>query len=736
MKGKKITAFITAVLMAALSAAGCSGNGQDNSSAPAETESVPETAAAVADVEDKDALLIGAEGLKGVFNPLFAQTEADKKVCNLIFDTVCSIDQLGELEDAAGHFAPAEEAADEESGETDGETGETACYQLTLNKGLKFSDGTDLTIDDVIFSWKLMADPYYSGTYSLAEVPVVGMQEYYYDTNDVETYKKNLTKNYSSKKISREDFIAYLIDTRLDGWFDGELPGDLDGKGMTWVEYLQSNGYDTAGIEEDADALLELLAQCEYEHYSFSYDPYTYYQEKAHNDLLAGGVEVADIAGIKKIDDYTCTVAFSQTAPDAETLRAMTVIPILSEEYYGADYEKGAIEDLKKLNTSPVGSGAYAMHVFSDDSVSLKAADNSRMKAASPYVKLKDIAEEEKAQALKNGTIALASLQLNSTLEQAENLEITPVQGSGFYYLGINTDMVNRPGVRKGIMALVDKSLIGASNEEILQILKSAGSSASGSISDSVSLTTQTWPMTRLSAYYPNIKELLENPAANVNDETVEAGGESEAGGDEMSGTDTAEEDLYEYSVETASGSFASEGYWNDGSILVRNGEQLKLNMGISQELPACIKAIAWKLKADMEELGAEVSLKEYTEGEMEATIPTAAFDLWIGKLTGLADYDMEDYLKYGGEKNYFHHQNGYADMLFAEIRETEDDYDRAGFIKEMLGDIMDGDCCRPLCEEISEVYAANTSLMTWKDTPRLNEYDSFAEIICGIEQK
>ncbi|MDY4969834.1 MAG: ABC transporter substrate-binding protein [Lachnospiraceae bacterium] len=720
MKVRKITAFIMAGLMTVLSAAGCSRTEQTGSLP--ETESVVETEVPVTDIDDREALLIGAEGSGGIFNPLFAESETDRKVCSLIFDTICSVDELGKLEDAAGHFEKIDSAADgiddpedvyggENSGTGEGEDAdETVTYQLTLKEGLKFSDGSDLTIDDVIFTWKLMADPYYTGRYSLAEVPVVGMQEYYYDTKDVAAYKKNLKKTYSDKKISEEDFIAYLIDTKLDGWFDGELPGDLDGNGTTWVEYLQSNGYDTAGVEEDSDALLELLAKCEYEHYSFSYDPYTYYQEKAHADILSGGVEVADIEGIKKVDDHTCTVDF-ESAPDAAALRAMTVIPVLSEIYYGAGYEKGGIEALKQMNGSPVGSGAYILYTYAEDSVSLEASENSRLKTQAQYVKIKNTAEEEKAKALKDGTIAFASMSMSDPVEDSDQLQFTPVQGSGFYYLGINTDIVNRAGVRAGIMSLVDKSLLDASEEEISQILEDAGSSIIETVSDRIKLISQTWPMTHLSFCYPGIESLSE---------------------------DGEEADLYEYSREAAETEFASEGYQNNGSELVRSGEQLKLNMGISEELPDCIKAIAWKLKSDLEEMGAQITLKEYTQGEMEATIPTAAFDLWIGELTDLTDYDMEDYLKYGGEKNYFHHQNGYADLLFEEIRETDDDSYRKDTVREMLQDVMAGDYCRPLCEEVSQVYVSNTSMISWegKDTDTVNMYDSFAEIVCAIGLK
>lgn len=714
MKGKRTAALIMAGLMAVLPAVGCSRTGQTE--VPAETEKITEGMTSVTDIDDQEAILIGAEGLSGIFNPLFAESEADQKVCDLIFDTICTVDELGKPEDAAGHFEAADSAEDA-SEETDaGENGvaggeddadKTVSYQLILNKGLKFSDGTDMTIDDVIFTWKLMADPYYTGRYSLSEVPVKGMQEYYYDTEDVAAYKKNLSRTYSDKKISEEDFIAYLIDTKLNGWFDGNLPGNLDGNGTTWVGYLQSNGYDTAGIEDDPDALLELLAKCEYEHYSFSYDPYTYYQKKAHDDILSGGIEVEEIEGIKRVDDYTCTVTF-ESAVDTGTIRAMTVIPVLSEKYYGAGYEKGGIEELKKLNGSPVGSGPFALYVYKEGSASLKASDNSRMKASAGYVKIRNTAQGEKSQALKDGTIAMASLEMRDEMDASDRFQVTPVQGSGFYYLGINTDIVNRAGVRAGIMSLVDKSLLSVSGEEISQILENAGSSSKGTVSGLVELMPQTWPVTRLSFCYPDIGKLSRD----------------------------TEEDLYEYSTEAAAAAFASEGYQKDENGLTREGEQLKLNMGISEELPDCIKAIAWKLKADMEELGAQVDLKEYTEGEMEATIPTAAFDLWIGRLSGLTDYDMEDYLKYGGEKNCFHHQNGYADLLFEQIRETDDDAHRVELVKEMLEDIMEGDFCRPLCEDVSEVYVTNSSMVSRNEETTVNEYDSFAEIVCAIGLK
>lgn len=790
---KRFTALMLTGLMGAVSVAGCS-----KTDSPQQTSAVvPETNAAadVSEIADKEALLLGGEGLSGVFNPLFAESEADQMVCSLLFDTICSVGEYGELEDAAGHLEATDgegESVETTSSDGSSEGVELLTYQLTLKEGQKFSDGSAMTIDDVIFTWKLMADPYYEGSYSLAEVPVRGMQEYYYDTEDVAAYQKNLSSNYSNKQISEEDFIAYLIDTKLNGWFDGELPGDLDGKGTTWVDYLKSNGYDTKGIENDTDALLKLLAECEYKYYSFSYDPYTYYQEKAHADLLEGGVEVPEIKGIEKVDDYTCKIQF--TSADTTALRAMTVIPIFSKTSYGTEYQKGDITKLQKeQDVLPVGSGAYVLHHYEGGEASLAASETSRVTCAIPYVKVKDTAEGEKEQALKDGSITAAVMKTSSSLGKTENLQTIRTEGSGFYYFGINTDLVNTPSVREGLMYLIDKSLFQASQEEIEAILAQAGAQnltqnneeTSNSetesqnesqeetqnesqdesqgetqkegqnetlISELITWIPQTWPMTKLSVDYPAVKSLREaqNPTedstTNTDAENEESNSDSENNGDStgnevnetLSGkVDIVEEDFYQYNVDTARSKFGSAGFWSNNGELVKNGEQLKLNMGISEELPKVMKAIAYQLKNDLEDLGASVSLKEYTESEMEATIPTAAFDMWIGSITDLADsYDLEDYYVYGAEKNYFHQQNGLVKMAFDELKDADSDADRAYNTKEILDYVKEGNYCRALCEDVSEVYVINTDVLEWEGHSALDEYDSLTEIIGGMKLK
>ena len=54
----------------------------------------------------------------------------------------------------------------------------TADYAFTLREDAFFSDGTNITADDVIFSMYVLLDPSYRGYSDLGELPIVGLDEY------------------------------------------------------------------------------------------------------------------------------------------------------------------------------------------------------------------------------------------------------------------------------------------------------------------------------------------------------------------------------------------------------------------------------------------------------------------------------------------------------------------------------------------------------------------------------
>ena len=78
-------------------------------------------------------------------NPIFAKTNAEKSAAKLLFSSLYRYDSTGNIK---ADLADSVSVNDKETE-----------YTVKLKKGLKWSDGRDLTVDDVIFTLKLLANP-------------------------------------------------------------------------------------------------------------------------------------------------------------------------------------------------------------------------------------------------------------------------------------------------------------------------------------------------------------------------------------------------------------------------------------------------------------------------------------------------------------------------------------------------------------------------------------------------
>jgi len=111
---------------------------------------------------DKNKITFSGEEINGVFNPLFAQVASDIDICNLIFDSLLEISSDGEVVPGLADYKT----------EDDGSK-----YIFTLTDA-KFSDGTDVTAEDIEFTLEVLADPSYAGSYDLSGLGIVGFWDY------------------------------------------------------------------------------------------------------------------------------------------------------------------------------------------------------------------------------------------------------------------------------------------------------------------------------------------------------------------------------------------------------------------------------------------------------------------------------------------------------------------------------------------------------------------------------
>ncbi|MBZ9688665.1 ABC transporter substrate-binding protein [Clostridium estertheticum] len=165
---KKVVGFLCLAMSMTLLFSGCGkgasgGAGKDLKAsevlAAANPEKLPQTAG-----NRKDTLIIGFTAPEGKFNPIYTSSVDDSYVTSLVFEGLMSNDVQGN---------PIGKVAKKWKISEDNKT-----YTFTLNKGIKFSNGEELTARDVEFTFTSICDPKYDGPRSDAVDKLVGYKEY------------------------------------------------------------------------------------------------------------------------------------------------------------------------------------------------------------------------------------------------------------------------------------------------------------------------------------------------------------------------------------------------------------------------------------------------------------------------------------------------------------------------------------------------------------------------------
>lgn len=141
-------------------------------------------------------LVIAEEEFSGVFSPFFYTSNADSHAWSDTQLSLLANDPKGFM--VAGNEWPSvawaytNEPAEDLS---------TTTYKFYLKNGLTFSDGTPLTMKDVLFSYYVYCDPLYDGISTNYTVPVQGMDEYRLQTSSekIELVQKILEAGISDK---------------------------------------------------------------------------------------------------------------------------------------------------------------------------------------------------------------------------------------------------------------------------------------------------------------------------------------------------------------------------------------------------------------------------------------------------------------------------------------------------------------------------------------------------------
>lgn len=340
-------------------------------------------------------LKIGVKNIGGNFDPFYTDSKTDKSILNLVYPTILQPSSDNSLKNYCGGI----------SYEFIGET--QVKYTITIKDNIHFSDGKHVTIQDFISFIYLISDATYDGAYSEWYLnDIVGLKEYYFDDKNylssISGIEEVIASNYSVTTIKKDDYVDYLQATQLEGRFSGNLDSSAP-SGETWRDYFKKFQYneelESLGNNPSDEQVLNLAAKVEAEQNPLAYNPENWFREKLYREYIeknySNGITVNEITGIKKVNDYTCTILFNSRNINAVSQINM---PLISSDFFSAQYIKGEGAKIKKIEGYPAGCGPYRVAECSDGEVTLMSNENY-FEGSPEFTTLKfiDISNEEKA---------------------------------------------------------------------------------------------------------------------------------------------------------------------------------------------------------------------------------------------------------------------------------------------------------------------------------------------------
>ena len=170
MTKKRIGILLALTLAMSVVFTACSPKADDPAETPAETPSQEEPAEGEEPAEPTNepsgTLKVGITEASGNFNPLYYSSSYDGYVVDLVFEGLATLNFEGD------EYEPV--VAKDWTISEDGKT-----ITFNLRDDVVFSDGTPLTANDVVFTYKAMADPSYSGRYGTLVKDLEGYDAFY-----------------------------------------------------------------------------------------------------------------------------------------------------------------------------------------------------------------------------------------------------------------------------------------------------------------------------------------------------------------------------------------------------------------------------------------------------------------------------------------------------------------------------------------------------------------------------
>ena len=728
---KKVIASLLAAVMVTSLLASCS---QGTAEKKTDDQKTGQEKAGDTKADASGAMVFATDDFNAKFSPFFADTVPDQTISDLVSVGLLTIDRNGSMvyKGIEGENREYNGKEYNYKGISDLEVTENSdgsvYYDFTMKDGLKFSDGEPLTVDDVIFSMYVLADPTYDGNSSFFSLPIQGMNEY---RSGVDTLFNLLVaageENTDFSKWTEEQQKSFWTEykTAVDAFVkeivDLCVANGLNKEGDSIAACAANYGYE--GLKDDATAMDFFNAMLA------KYDGSVTKMSAAESagtqfpDLMpsykeyAVGVETGEsapnISGIQKTGENTLRVV--ATKVDAQMIYQLS-INVAPLHYYGDKaqfdveknqfgFPKGDLSMMREKISKPLGGGYYVFEKYENGVISFTANENYYDGA--PKVKnlrVNYVTEADRLNSILAGTVDIATPSFTTEVADAikkansngelsgDKIHTVAVDALGYGYIGINTHNVS--------------------------VNKEPGSDASKNLRRAFATIFAAYRDLAISTYYGDRASVINYPISNTSwaapqptDDGYEIAFSKDVQGNPIYTSNMKDEDKYAAAKTAALGFFEAAGYTVENGKITAAPAGAKLDYevmiggGGSGDHPSFM--ILTEAKKALADIGMTLTVNDLSNtSELWNKLQAKQAEMWCAAWNATPDPDMfqiyySDIANGGkapGGSNYMYQiEDPKLDEMILQARESTDQEFRKTMYKACLNDIIDWACEVPI---------------------------------------
>ena len=599
----------------------------------------------------------------------------------------------------------------------------TVDYNIKIRDDIVFSDGTPMTIDDVIFNMYVLSDPTYDGSSTFYAVPIEGMAEY-------RAGMELLSNMIVAAGPDNTDFTYWTEDEQKAYWdafwaagegFAQEIADYCKNYGATNV----SEGAALWGFEGlAADATAADFFKAIVDKYGYDVSDSGINAETAGSAItdlinaqlgdkadayakgISTGESAANIAGIKKTGDYSMTVHCTKFEATAIYQLGVYVAPM---HYYGDaslyDYDnnsfgfpKGDLSLIRSKTTHPMGAGPYVFEQYENGVITYHA--NELYYKGTPktqYLLFQEGSDGDKLAGVVSGQFDITDPSFSqSTVDSIKEYNGGELTGSvittdtvdnlGYGYIGICATTVNVGG---------DKA-----------------SDASKDLRKAFATLLSVYRDTVINSYYGERASVIQYPISNTSwaaprpaDEGYEIAYSKSVEGNPLYTEDMTEEQKYDAALAAAVGYLKAAGFTYDEAA----GKFTAAPDGASLVYEVMIPAdgigdhpsygILTNAKEALAKIGITLEITDLTNSsDLWTALESGNCQMWAAAWSATIDPDMYQVyhssnivgLPGSTESNHYSIQDAKLDELIMAARESADQSYRKATYKQCLDIILD----------------------------------------------